>query len=152
MRACFASILAAGCIMLGATAVAPAGAASGAPDYSPPPGAYNPGVTQANIDRTICVRGWTKTVRPPYEYTEQLKREQIRTRHLPGGVGAYQEDHFIPLELGGHPTDPNNLWPQPRDQAERKDRWELRLNHAVCSGRMSLADARRKIADPELWQ
>ena len=26
----------------------------------------------------------------------------------------YEEDHLIPLELGGAPRDPNNLWPEPR--------------------------------------
>jgi hypothetical protein len=24
----------------------------------------------------------------------------------------YEEDHFISLELGGHPRDPKNLWPE----------------------------------------
>jgi len=126
-------------------------ASSTSPDYSPPPGAYNPNVTQANIYQTICVRGWTKTIRPPESYTEPLKREMIADRHLPGTVRDYEFDHFIPLELGGAPMDPNNLWPQPWDQARRKDKWEYALNRAVCSGRMSLADARRKIADPHLW-
>lgn len=133
-------------------ALAAAAGAGSAPDYSPPRGAYNPAVTQASITQTICVRGWTKTVRPPRAYTDQLKRQQIAARHLPGPVGSYEEDHLVPLELGGHPTDPNNLWPEPLDQAKRKDSWELSLNRAVCAGRMSLADARHKIVDPSLWQ
>lgn len=37
------------------------------------PGAVNPAVTQANIQRTICVPGWTRTVRPPVPYTNALK-------------------------------------------------------------------------------
>ncbi len=121
------------------------------PDYSPPPGVLNPAVTQANIYQIICVRGWTKTIRPPLSYTEHLKREQIRERHLPGRLGDYEEDHFIPLELGGDPRDPRNLWPQPWSQAKRKDQWEISLNRVVCASRMSLADAQRKIADPQLW-
>ena len=48
------------------------------PDPARTPGAINPAVTQANIDSTICVRGWTKTVRPLERYTEALKRRQIR--------------------------------------------------------------------------
>lgn len=138
------------CVTLTPVVFAPAQAGA-APDYSPPPGALYPAVTQANIGQTICVRGWTKTVRPPLSYTEHLKREQIRSRRLPGRPGDYEEDHFIPLELGGAPRNPNNLWPQPWDQARRKDKWELALNRAVCSGRMSLADAQRKIADTKLW-
>ncbi|MGW4994883.1 hypothetical protein ACWEQ3_46110 [Streptomyces mirabilis] len=35
------------------------------PDSSCTPGSYNPNVTQSNIHSTICVSGWTATVRPP---------------------------------------------------------------------------------------
>ena len=41
------------------------------------PGALNPDVTQATIRSTICVRGWTTTVRPPSSYTSALKIEQL---------------------------------------------------------------------------
>jgi hypothetical protein len=142
------------CVATVAVAVAvPALAVGGtAPDYTPPPGALNPNVTQANISVTICARGWTRTVRPPLSYTSRLKREQMRRRHLPGTPADYQEDHFIPLELGGAPYDLRNLWPQPIEQAHRKDQWELGLNRAVCAGRMTLAAGRRKIADPHLWR
>jgi hypothetical protein len=51
---------------------------SALPDPRRTPGAVNPAVTQANIDSTICVRGWTRTVRPPERYTESLKRQQMR--------------------------------------------------------------------------
>jgi len=37
----------------------------------------NPAVTQSTIDQTICVSGWTATVRPPESNTESLKRKQI---------------------------------------------------------------------------
>jgi hypothetical protein len=131
---------------------APSPAAGRGPDYSPPPGALNPRVTQSNISSTICVRGWTATIRPPLAYTAKLKWEQVLARHLPGQPSDYQEDHFIPLELGGHPTDPHNLWPQPWPEAKRKDRWELSLNRAVCAGRMTLSMAQRKVADPSLWR
>jgi hypothetical protein len=127
-------------------------AGSVGPDLTPPPGALNPQVTQATIYQTICVRGWTRTIRPPASYTRELKHEQMAARHLPGPPSDYQEDHFIPLELGGAPWDPRNLWPQPIREAERKDVWEARLNHAVCDGAMSLADAQHRIADPALWR
>ncbi len=48
------------------------------PNRSITPGAINGAVTQADIDTTICVRGWTRTVRPPESYTEPLKRRLIR--------------------------------------------------------------------------
>jgi hypothetical protein len=28
-------------------------------------------------------------------------------------MACYEEDHLIPLEDGGGPTDPRNLWPEP---------------------------------------
>ena len=32
-------------------------------------------------------------------------------------MSDYQEDHLISLELGGNPTDPRNLWPEPYPRA-----------------------------------
>ncbi|MFD8393034.1 hypothetical protein ACFV2N_28495 [Streptomyces sp. NPDC059680] len=39
------------------------------------PSAYNPDVTQSNIHSTICVSGWTATVRPPTSHTNPLKAQ-----------------------------------------------------------------------------
>lgn len=108
------------------------------------PGALNPDVTQATIRATICSSGWTRTIRPPVDYTNRLKLRQMRLYHRTGGPGDYQEDHLISLELGGHPTDPRNLWPEPYPRAGQVDTIENQLNAAVCSGRMTLADAQRK--------
>jgi|SRR5579862_382417 len=110
------------------------------------PGAINPDVTQTNIGTTICVRGWTKTVRPPVEYTNALKAQQLREYGLAGPPSDYQEDHLISLELGGAPTDPRNLWPEPYPRAADVDRIENELNAKVCSGRLTLAQARREEA------
>jgi hypothetical protein len=122
------------------------------PNYAPPPGAINPQVTQANIAETICVRGWTHTVRPTREYTSALKRQQMAERHLPGRPSDYKLDHFIPMDLGGAPRDLRNLWPEPRPQARLKDREEYALNRAVCSGWMTLGVAQQKIKDPQGWR
>lgn len=73
-------------------------------------------------------------------------------RHLPGTPADYQEDHLVAIELGGHPRDPRNLWPEPIAQAHIKDTWELTLNRAVCAGRMTLATAQQKIKDPSTWK
>jgi hypothetical protein len=87
----------------------------------------------------ICNHHWsTKLIRPPAGYTSRLKRKQLReygdTVHQAraqlmnpntGKVdttrcvahsdnpACYEEDHLNPLEDGGNPTDPRNLWPQP---------------------------------------
>jgi hypothetical protein len=108
------------------------------------PGALNPDVTQSNIHQTICVRGWTKTIRPPVDYTNALKLEQMRAYRETGGSSRYQEDHLISLELGGAPLDPRNLWPEPYPRASTVDGIENELNAKVCSGDLSLADAQRK--------
>lgn len=122
------------------------------PDPSLTPGALNPAVTQENIGETICVRGWTRTVRPPAGYTEALKRRQIAEYgYADRRLGHYEEDHLVPLELGGAPEDPRNLWPEPREAADgwgadRKDELEAELVRRVCAGQVSLAEARRAIA------
>ena len=110
------------------------------------PGVVNPDVTQASIAETICRRGWTRTIRPPTDYTSPLKVEQMRTYRRTGSPSDYQEDHLISLELGGHPTDPRNLWPEPLPQALKVDRVENELNDAICSGRISLAEGQRRIS------
>jgi hypothetical protein len=38
------------------------------PNPSLTPAATNPEVNQGNIDQTICIRGYTKTIRPPAHY------------------------------------------------------------------------------------
>lgn len=116
------------------------------PNATTTPGAVNPAVTQANIQTTICRPGYTKLIRPPAAYTNALKRKQ-----LPHGarMGDYEEDHLIPLELGGHPRDPHNLWPEPwtgAANAHVKDRCENRLHRQVCSGAITLKAAQTGIA------
>ena len=110
------------------------------------PGVLNAAVTQANIRSTICRRGWTRTVRPPTDYTNALKRKQMRVYHEHGPPSAFQEDHLISLELGGDPTDARNLWPEPYPRASEVDRIENELNAQVCSGALSLWDAQVKEA------
>jgi hypothetical protein len=63
---------------------------------------------------------------------------------LVGETSAFQEDHLVSLELGGHPTDPRNLWPEPIERAREVDQVENELNDAVCSGRMSLEEAQQR--------
>ena len=108
------------------------------------PGALNPAVTPATLSTTICRHGWTRTIRPPVAYTNDLKRKGLRAYGLRGPPSAFQEDHLISLELGGHPSDPRNLWPEPYPRASNVDRTENELNAAVCSGRLTLAEAQRR--------
>ena len=111
------------------------------------PGVLNPDVTQANIRSTICRHGWTDTIRPPTSYTNALKAKQMRRYREPGSLSDYQEDHLISLELGGSPTDPRNLWPEPYPRASDVDQIENELNDQVCSGQLTLAEAQQREDD-----
>jgi hypothetical protein len=105
------------------------------------PGVLNPAVTQSTIRSTVCRHGFTSEIRPPVSYTNGLKQRGVRAYHLRGPPSAYQEDHLISLELGGNPTDPRNLWPEPYPRASAVDRIENELNAEVCSGRLTLRQA-----------
>ena len=108
----------------------------------------NPDVTQETIDATICLRGWTKTVRPPFAVTNAIKLAKLRERGLTeADKSRFELDHVIPLALGGAPDDPRNLRLEPWSEADRKDGVEACLARAVCDGRISLSEARRRI-----WQ
>lgn len=122
------------------------------PDPACTPGAINPGVTQANIGSTICVRGWTRSVRPPEAVSARVKTERMAAYGFPASERPTVElDHLIPLELGGAPDDLANLWPEVSDTPgagfrNHKDTVERHLNEQVCTGRITLADAQRAIA------
>ena len=110
------------------------------------PGALNQAVTQDTISTTICVPGWSATIRPSKYYTEALKYKLVRATH--GKVGDYELDHAIPLELGGAASDPRNLWLEPHAGkwgSLKKDRLENKLKALVCKGTITLDEARKEI-------
>ena len=125
------------------------------PDPARTPGAINPDITQENIHETICNPRWsTKSIRPEASYTNRLKIEQIgEYGYADSRLRDYEEDHFIPLELGGNPTDPKNLWPEPFETsvpdggAHAKDKVENYLRAEVCSGSLTLDQAQHEIAE-----
>ena len=89
-------------------------------------------------------------MRPDSAYTSGLKLRQMQEYGVGGDPRGYEEDHFVPLSLGGHPTDPRNLWPEPQPRASVVDLLELDLHQQVCAGRLSLAAAQRRVAE-EKW-
>jgi hypothetical protein len=120
------------------------------PSKSMTPGTIDPAITQSNIQSTVCVKGYTKTVRPPAYYTNALKKKQMSDYgYADVNPAHYEEDHLIPLSIGGNPSDPANLWPQPRLSewdAQKKDILELKLYKLVCKGVVTLDDARHQIS------
>jgi hypothetical protein len=84
--------------------------AAEAPDDRATPGAINP-------DETICHR-WTSTIRPPESYTYRLERAQLHSPNSPyfvfdARLRDFEEDHKVPLGLGGAPRDRRNLCQSP---------------------------------------
>jgi len=116
--------------------------------------ALNPDVHQDTIADTICVPGYTKTVRPATSYTNGVKRKLLREAgidesHMP----EYELDHIVPLALGGHPRSLDNLMLQPWEGeggAKHKDRLEAKMQCLVCSGQVPLDQAQREIYSD--WQ
>ena len=96
-------------------------------------------MTQATIGTTICVSGWTATVRPSVSYTNALKASGIIAYgYVDTNLADFKEDHLLPIEGGGSPTDPRNLFPQPDAAASMKDKDENALRASVCSGAQTL--------------
>ena len=124
--------------------------ASDLPDHALTPGAIDSNITQENIQSTVCVKGYTKTVRPPASYTNKLKKKQIREYgYDDANPKLYEEDHLIPLSIGGNPRSPKNLWPEPRKSewnASKKDQLEFVMYKMVCSNEIILKDAQEQIA------
>lgn len=122
---------------------------SALPDRRVTPGAVDAHVTQANIQETICVPGYARSVRPPYSIMGRLKAQAMRRDHPGERFGDYEFDHLVALSIGGAPDDPRNLWLEPRSgrwAADAKDQLEYALWIDVCQGQVSLAAAQRAMA------
>ncbi len=122
------------------------------PDHERTPGAVYSYVTQDNIKETACVAGWTHRVRPSSSYTIRLKVQQMREFGLAGDIDDYDEDHLVPLCVGGHPRAWRNLWPQPvkgRWTSAIKDQLEASVCRAVCRGEMTLQEGQAIFLAPD---
>jgi hypothetical protein len=94
----------------------------------------------------LCKAGYAKKNTPPASVTDPIKASQVvHGPYADKDPTHYVEDELIPVELGGAPADPRNLWPQRPDMATLKDREETRLHNAVCNGQMTLAAAQLEL-------
>ena len=119
------------------------------PDRECTPGAIDPDVSQQMINGTICIVGYTDSVRPPSSETNKIKEMQLAAYGFPDIKSDYELDHLISLELGGCADCVSNLWPEPYNitlGARQKDKIENYLHKAVCNGEMTLAEAQYPIA------
>jgi hypothetical protein len=98
-----------------------------------------------SVRQIICVRGYTKVVRPSSRFTNEVKAKLMRESGLAESLmSAYELDHIVPLALGGHPRKLANLTLQPwggEHGAHRKDLLERRLQILVCRGELQLTEA-----------
>jgi hypothetical protein len=117
------------------------------PDPNCTPGAISPKVTQDTLATTICKTGYTKSIRPPASITSAEKRANARAYGYTGPLSGIEYDHLVPLELGGDPNDPRNLWVEPGASPNPKDGIESQLHQLVCAGRVPLAAAQEAIAN-----
>jgi hypothetical protein len=130
------------------TLFAAAARAGDLPNPNLTPGATDPEVTETNIQESICKVThftWTEGHAPPASFLESIAKDQIKQYgYTDTNIRHYQMDHLIPLSLGGHPTDPKNIWPQvliAKWSARRKDYLEEILHDKVCKGEIGLKEA-----------
>lgn len=112
-------------------------------------GAIDSNVTQDNIDETICVSGYSASVRPSSYKTGKMKLVSMEEYGYTDSPSNYEYDHEIPLEISGCPLCEENLWPEPYAGvygARTKDKLENELHHRVCNNEMLLKDAQDCIA------
>jgi uncharacterized protein YraI len=77
------------------------------------PGKEDPGVTQDNIAKNICKKGWsTESVRPPVSVTNNIKRDTMEAYGFKDAANHYELDHLISLQNGGCPACVENLFPE----------------------------------------
>lgn len=118
--------------------------------HAVPSTVLNTAVTSTTLNQTICVSGYTKTVRPSTSFTNAMKKRLMLADGLNYETekANFELDHIIPLALGGHPRNPANLvlqsW-EGNEGAKRKDRLEVKLQCLVCSGAVPLDFAQEVI-------
>ena len=109
----------------------------------------NADVRQDTISSTICVAGYTASIRPSTRYTQGVKFKLMQAQSIPrADASGYELDHRIPLALGGHPRALANLMLQPWEGergAKKKDRLERAMQRMVCNGTLALDQARDAI-------
>jgi hypothetical protein len=129
-------------ITLWAIAVVLALAALSRPTFANETLPVNPAVTPDNVMETICVSGYSHSIRPPSQVTNAIKKQLLDEAGIPREfIHDYVLDHVIPISSGGAPDDIRNLRLEPREESFLKDRAENRSHDLICTGRLGLREA-----------
>jgi hypothetical protein len=116
------------------------------PAYLYPNLSLTPGAALTTDATTICTPGYASSLRDVSTAT----KEQVYAEYgvsYPQPLGAYEVDHFIPLEIGGS-NDLTNLWLEPASPTpgfHQKDQFENFEHGQVCSGTVSVVDAQSRM-------
>ena len=106
----------------------------------------SPGDVLTTDTSTVCVSGYTQTVR---NVPDSEKQVVFAEYGIPWSEHAnYEVDHIISLELGGS-NDVSNLFPESyliQYNAHVKDGLENHLHSLVCSGALPIATAQAEIS------
>lgn len=105
--------------------------------------ARTPGKTVVISKTALCTTKWGKDVRHVTPKMKATVCAWYGAKNCPGP--KWEIDHLVSRELGGA-DDVANLWPQPIAEARLKDRLENALHKEVCTGRIGLPEAQKKIA------
>ena len=125
------------------------------PAYVYPNPSLTPGAVLTTDASTLCTPGYASGVRDVSTAT----KEQVYAEYgvsYPQPPGAYEVDHFIPLEIGGS-NDIKNLWLEPATPTpgfHQKDQFENFEHGQVCNGTISVQESQsRMVSDWYLyWQ
>src|SRR5271157_2798832 len=117
------------------------------PAYVYPNPSLTPGAILTTDASTICTPGYASSVRDVSTATKAQVYAEYGVSY-PQPLGAYEVDHFIPLEIGGS-NDITNLWLEPATPTpgfHQKDQFENYEHDQVCDGTISAAEAQSRMA------
>jgi hypothetical protein len=127
------------------------------PDPDLTPGAVNPDAIADlsgkphkvhGLEMNLCAKDFRATaVRKTITNFAGLKKKACAEYGLDKCDASVEGDHLISIEIGGCPDCLTNIWPQPMDEARKKDhQLEDVLPGLICSGKMTLPAAQKCIA------
>ncbi len=106
------------------------------PDRHCTPGATDPAVTQASLAATVCTVGWLAKTQLSEQQSKPLRLASLVSYGLPAPTSGYGLDRLISLTIGGSPSAPGNLWPEPSYGpygSPTKVQLEIQLHADVCA-------------------
>jgi hypothetical protein len=117
-----------------------------ASDPARAPGMLDPAAT-GNIAQTVCNPAWVAAasqIQPPPVTLDKLLIEY----QLPGNLVTYALARVVPVEDGGSPTSPLNLYPLPLNGFGGQQTQTVvanQIHHEICSHKITIAQAAKTL-------